>query len=402
MRVLHICYFGVKENLVQTQVLPYLEKLATHGHQMSILTFEPDFYLNWNQAAIDQFRVQLAARGINWIPTAYHKRPAIPATLYDVCRAIILIWRMSRRSKIDLLHARSHIPMLIGLIARKFTGAALLFDIRGLMADEYADAGIWRSSSITYRVIKYLERMGIGMSDHLVVLTKRLKEHLVEQGQSTPDRISVIPCCIDMRRFTDYDDTKKIRLPFQVIYAGSVTGLYLLEEMGRLFLAISRLVPEATLKILTSVSPSETALVLGKLGIDTSRFDIQSVTPDQVPQLLRAATVGISFRKPTFSQIAASPTKIPEYLIAGLPVVSSVGIGDTDKILCSENVGILVDQLNDFGYDDAAQRLLTLLKDPHLQLRCQTVARRYFDLDDVGERLYANAYQKIEGIIGLK
>ena len=39
---LYICYFGLREPLVQTQVLPYLRELARGGVRMSLLTFEPD------------------------------------------------------------------------------------------------------------------------------------------------------------------------------------------------------------------------------------------------------------------------------------------------------------------------------------------------------------------------
>ena len=38
---LYICYFGLREPLVQTQVLPYLRELVAGGVKMSLLTFEP-------------------------------------------------------------------------------------------------------------------------------------------------------------------------------------------------------------------------------------------------------------------------------------------------------------------------------------------------------------------------
>ena len=44
---LYICYFGVREPLVQTQVLPYLRKIVEGGVRMSLLTFEPDRPAAW-------------------------------------------------------------------------------------------------------------------------------------------------------------------------------------------------------------------------------------------------------------------------------------------------------------------------------------------------------------------
>src|SRR5204862_5203605 len=77
---LYICYFGLREPLVQTQVLPYLRELVAGGVKMSLLTFEPR---RWDGA---EWRERLRAEGIEWHVLPYHKRPTLPATLYDVAR----------------------------------------------------------------------------------------------------------------------------------------------------------------------------------------------------------------------------------------------------------------------------------------------------------------------------
>ena len=42
MRSLYLCYFGLREPLVQTQVLPYLRQLSRSGIEVGLLTFEPN------------------------------------------------------------------------------------------------------------------------------------------------------------------------------------------------------------------------------------------------------------------------------------------------------------------------------------------------------------------------
>ena len=51
LRALYICYFGLREPLVQTQVLPYLCELAGGGVEMSLLTFEPEATRRWTPAS---------------------------------------------------------------------------------------------------------------------------------------------------------------------------------------------------------------------------------------------------------------------------------------------------------------------------------------------------------------
>src|SRR5688572_17034082 len=139
-RALYICYFGLREPLVQTQVLPYLRHLVHDGIGMSLLTFEPDPGETWMRERRDALRRE----GIDWHSLRYHKRPTLPATLFDILAGAWTAARMVRRDGISLLHGRSHVGAAIGALAGKFTGARLIFDVRGFLADEYVDSGNWR------------------------------------------------------------------------------------------------------------------------------------------------------------------------------------------------------------------------------------------------------------------
>ena len=55
-RTLYLCYFGLREPLVQTQVLPYLRKLAEAGVGVSLLTFEPKLKEKWTREELDEIR----------------------------------------------------------------------------------------------------------------------------------------------------------------------------------------------------------------------------------------------------------------------------------------------------------------------------------------------------------
>src|SRR6266487_3749573 len=114
---LYICYFGLREPLVQTQVLPYLRELVAGGVKMSLLTFEPQ---RWDGS---DWRERLRAGGIEWHTLPYHKRPTLPATLYDIVRGAFRAAAIARRERIDLLHARSHVGAAIGALAKWMSGA---------------------------------------------------------------------------------------------------------------------------------------------------------------------------------------------------------------------------------------------------------------------------------------
>jgi glycosyltransferase involved in cell wall biosynthesis len=413
LKTLYLCYFGLREPLVQTQVVPYLRRLAAAGVGVHLLTFEPEMAGRWDEKSLDEERARLAGEGISWSALPYHKRPTVPATLYDILAGARAAVRLVREHDIEVLHARAHIPLAMALLAGRFTRSKLVFDIRGLMAEEYADAGVWKEGSLKFRAIKALERAGIRRADQLVVLTRAMREWLVGQGLAGGEKIEVIPCCVDFDRYavaegelegTEAEGGNALEEGrraggeaerFEVVYAGSVTGLYMLEEMGRFFVELRAREPRAFLRILTKSSAAEAAARLRAAGLGDEDFHVGGVSAREVPKFLRRARLGLSFRKPTFSQVAASPTKIPEYLAAGLPVVGNACIGDTDQLLEGERVGVVVRYFTSEELARAAEAALALAAEPGSRGRCVAVARRHFDLRTIGGERYANVYRRM-------
>jgi glycosyltransferase involved in cell wall biosynthesis len=402
-RTLYICYFGLREPLVQTQVLPYLRQLALAGIRIHLLTFEPGLKEAWSEDALDQRRKQLESEGISWFYLAYHKSPSLPATVYDIVAGSRFAIKLARREGIDVLHARAHVPVAMALLAaRRLPGVRIVFDIRGLMAEEYEDSGVWRRDSAVFRAVKKLERAGIERADGIVVLTERLRDWLVDKRLAAAEKIEVIPCCVDLSQYDgvarETVETGKVRSEegrFEVVYAGSVTGLYMLKEMGRFFRELLARRPGAFFRVLTMSSKEQAASVLRQAGLSDQDFEVGGVPAAEIPAVLRRARLGISFRKPTFSQIAASPTKISEYLAAGLPVVSNKGIGDTDELLESEHVGVVVRGFDSDELTQAVDEALALAAEPDIAARCRVAAQKHFDLSSVGGSRYLNVYRRL-------
>ncbi|MGE3949423.1 MAG: glycosyltransferase [Blastocatellales bacterium] len=368
---------------MQTQVLPYLREIVKGGIAVDLLTFESETLGRGEEL---ELAAELEKDGIIWRSLRYHKRPAIPATLWDVLAGAIRIIK----SRPDVVHARGHVPMAMAIIGSKIAGVRIIFDIRGLLADEYVDAGNLRAGGAGYRVLKWVERTGMRSADGIVVLTERMRDWVKAHGAEAA--IEVIPCCVDLSKFPERYGRSGGN---DLVYAGSVTGLYLLEEMGRFFVAWKRLRPDAVFRILTGAPADQVRSVLAPLGIGAGDLVMERVSPDDVPGRLARASAGLSFRKATFSQIAASPTKIPEYLAAGLPVVSNRGIGDTDKIIEKGRVGVIIDDLSAGSIERAAEELAGLISDPGLPERCRRLALDHFDLATVGGKRYRDLYSRV-------
>jgi glycosyltransferase involved in cell wall biosynthesis len=407
---LYLSYFGLREPLVQTQVVPYLREIAAAGIKVSLLTFEPRLREEWGEAELAKHREQLASENISWFCLPYHKSPSLPATVYDITAGARFASRMIRREGINVLHTRGHVPMAMALLARSLVRrnarGKLLFDIRGFVAEEYVDGKVWAENSPQFRALKMVERAGLRNADEVVVLTHRMRNWLIEHELKSPEQIEVIPCCVDFERFeTGQAGPGQANLAetveplstdrFEIVYAGSLTGVYLVEEMGRFFMAVKARRPDAFLRILSISSPEAGAAALKRAGLEEKDFSIGVAHPAEVPAYLRRARLGVSFRKATFAQIASSPTKIPEYLAVGLPVVCNAGIGDMDDVVERERVGVVLSDFEEQSYATAAEQALRLAEDEEVRARAVRVAHQYFDLKTVGGRRYVNVYRRL-------
>jgi glycosyltransferase involved in cell wall biosynthesis len=395
VKTLYFCYFGVREPLVQTQVLPYLRQLADSEIEVSLLTFEPELRERWSTEELAEQTAKLKSEGITWIYRKYHKKPSLLATAFDVVVGAWTAILLSSRDKIHVLHARSHVPMAMVLLARLFIQCRTIFDVRGLWAEEYVDIGAWKANSIPFRLIKKLEEIGLRKADQVVVLTSRMRDWLIANGLADEKNISVIPCCTDVTRFIFTQESQKDHERLEVIYAGTATGLHLMTEVVQFFRQLLLRRPDAFLRILTTSPATPLTGLLESSEVPRESFSISSASPDEIPSFLQRAHIGISFRKPSFAQIAASPAKIPEYLAAGLPVVTNPGIGDQDEILAKENAGVVVESFSDSAFEQTVERVLGLLREPDIRDRCHDVARKYFDLERIGGARYLEVYRRV-------
>src|SRR4051794_10973408 len=172
-RVIYVSYDGASDPLGRSQVVAYLERLAADC-DIDLISFEkPDE----DRGSVSE---TLASAGVAWHPLAYHRRPPVVSTALDVARGTRLLRRLLARAEGPVIvHARSYVPALMALRARRAAGFRLLFDIRGFWADERVEGGIWKRGAL-YRLAKHYEHRFFAEADAVVTLTRRSVEQIRE------------------------------------------------------------------------------------------------------------------------------------------------------------------------------------------------------------------------------
>src|SRR2546423_6998063 len=162
------------------------------------------------------------------------------------------------------------------------------------------------------------------------------------------------------------------------------------------FFAVARAeIPDLLFVILTQADRAPALAALSDRGIDPNDYRITSAPAGEIGRYLAAADVGLCFIRPCLSKIASSPTKLGEYLAAGLPVMSGPGIGDVDEILSADGVGVLLPEFSAEAYRAATQRVRDLIADPGTSQRCRRIARERLSLEGVGIARYDRMYRRL-------
>jgi glycosyltransferase involved in cell wall biosynthesis len=352
-KALYLSYDGLTDPLGQAQILPYLLGLEQQGLGFIIISFEKkEAFLAYEQHVFKQ----LEGRDIQWIPLSYTKKPAVFSTLYD-------LWRMKRAAKKSLssahtiIHCRSYLPMLVAMSIHQ--GRKVIFDMRGLWADERVDGNLWPQHKPLYRwIYRYFlrkEKDFVQQSDALVSLTHDGIKALSERYDSRilDNKSTVIPCCVDSELFQPENPPLNLKRSLGIpdegkvlIHVGSVGTWYRLDQELVFFNALSELDPTWYFLILTKDTTAATTIVNLNQSF-SSRVVIHSAPHHEVPSFLNLAQASIQFIEPAFSKRASSPVKLGESLAMGVPVIANVGIGDSQALIQEGLAGICINSWDD-------------------------------------------------------
>jgi glycosyltransferase involved in cell wall biosynthesis len=402
-RVLYLTYDGLTDPLGESQVLPYLERLAVRGHKITIISCEKPQARAVRGAAV---AAQCAAAGIEWHPLRYRKRPPVLSTLIDLAGMRQTARALHRAQSFDLIHCRSYLPGLIGLEMKQRTGVRFLFDMRGFWIDERFERGIWDSGSPIFGVIagwlRKRERVMFDESDAVVSLTNAAREALGRRGGAEwVEKTSVVPCCADLAHFDPRGGAMRrsgrallgIGEDAPVaLFLGSLGGAYPLEPVANFFKRWSAGRNDARLLAVTRHAEAEVRSdpALAALG---RRLVVRAGERKEMPALIAAADVGLSFILPSSCAVASSPTKVGEMLAMGVPVVANAGVGDISLIMSEQNAGALLPDLSSASIKAAADTMNAV---NGRESERRAVAERWFSLES-GVATYDRLYHHLTG-----
>jgi glycosyltransferase involved in cell wall biosynthesis len=322
---------------------------------------------------------------------------------------MLLMWRAAKRvtaaERPQIIHCRSYLPLDLAARLKRRFGGFYLADFR----DFWADVGIeTKRFKSVFRWFRRREAAVLGSADHVVTLTDRAADLLIERHPhvvgGSRGRYTVIPCCADFALFdparisADAIASRRRELGIAdettvLLYLGSLGADYLLTPMMALFRALRGLRPDAVFLFLANNGRELVEAEAAAQGIPLDALRFTSSERRDIPEYLALAALSPVFIRPTLSKSGCSPTKLGELFAMDVPIVANKGYGDIDRIVRPERNGSAL--VADFEPETLRVALETVLSHP-LPDGAIRAASGDFSLEE-GVRRYDRIYKRLAG-----
>lgn len=252
--------------------------------------------------------------------------------------------RFINKYNIDVLICENLWCAYLGTVAAKELGIKVIFDYHGVVPEENEFDGYCKKDDKKYTYLKEIEKEALLNSNSIICVSNSFKKYLVNEFNLQEQHIKVIPCCINREMLNyDQDARHEIRSKLGVenrkvlIYAGSITKYQCIEEMVWIFKELKKKDNRFFFIFLSAYTNYN---IFQKLfrdnGISSKDYYIGSVPHNKVQKYNWAADFGLIIREEHLLNRVASPTKIAEYMSAGLTIIGTEGIGDLDEMEISK------------------------------------------------------------------
>ena len=241
-------------------------------------------------------------------------------------------------------------------IKRLVPRCQIVFDMRG---DIFAEA---ESQGAAIRAYLHSEvARVVDVACGIICVSESFRRKVVEQYPAVAGKITVIPCTASAALFNFDPQTRRevrerlaLDARLVLVYCGALSKAWqVADQLIAAFRDFHAIHPTAHLLLVTPDVDFAWKLS-SALGLGAKDVTVVSGSHAEVPRYLMAADVGLLFRRRDSVNAVASPTKLAEYLMTGLPVAATEGIGDIGDLFSANEFGALIGDLEDPAAIEAA------------------------------------------------
>lgn len=382
VKILFIAWDNPKSNYLEGLFAPIFSRLqAEYNYEFHVVQF------SWASRQRREFLAEYCrTRGIAYNHFRIITKPfAFLGKFLTVYLGAGWIARYIKHEKIDIVMPRSTMPAKMTLqLKERFSWIKIVFDADGLPIEERVDFAKLKKDSLRFRQLKNIEGEMLGAADIVLTRTEFAADYLKHSHAITADKFCKVINGRD-ENFFKRDETirfkvrKELKIPEDakvITYCGSLGPQYGVDQM--LYLHNRLLTFGRYYLLVLTNNPS----YLDASIAQNPSIVVMKVPFEDIPGYLSAGDFGLAIRESKFSMLGVAPIKIGEYLLMGMPIVASSGIGDSDSTLSEKDFCFLLKDYSTENLDKAAEWINNLTVNSKLRSEIRSLGVSKFSLSE--------------------
>jgi len=267
-----------------------------------------------------------------------------------------------------------------------------VFEVRDLWPESLAAVGMGNSHSLLHRGLAGIAGFLYRHCDHIVVVTRAFKEHLVRHWHVPPGKISIVENGVETEIFAPREAFQlrgelSAQKKFVVSYIGTIGMAHGLETLLDAAYRLQTAQPEVLFLLVGEGAEKERiAKLANSRSLSNVRF-LPQQPHDSIPAYICGSDACLVLLKKSELFRTVIPTKMLEFMSCARPVILGVD-GESRNILEDAQAGIYVEPQDP---DQLAQAVLRLAADESLRETLGHNGRRYI-VQNLSRRHTAHRY----------
>jgi colanic acid biosynthesis glycosyl transferase WcaI len=250
-----------------------------------------------------------------------------------------------------------------------------VFEVRDLWPESLAAVGAGGEGSAIHRILNGIAGFLYRRSDHIVVVTRAFKDHLVQNWSVPAQKISIVENGVETELFRPCPPEKVTETEdrFVVCYIGTMGMAHGLETLVAAAERLQQTLPQAMFILIGEGAEKERIVELAAgRGLSNIRF-IGQQPRERIPGYIAGADLCLVMLKKTELFKTVIPTKLLEYMSCEKPVIVAVD-GEARRIVEEAGAGVFVEPEDSNALAEAIQALEA---DPERRRRMGASGRQY-------------------------
>ncbi len=217
--------------------------------------------------------------------------------------------------------------LIFAALFPRISGAKLILDIHDPTPEFYMSKYKTDQNNLAVRLMRIQERLSAKLAHAIITANPNFKVNLIKRGIAA-HKITIINNVADARIFNRNKYRQKIHKNneyFTLIYPGTIAPRYGLDVAIKALPLLIKDLPQLRLQIIGSQVGYATELADLAQQLDVAAFvQFMPVMPiNKIPQQITKANIGLYPALPDPHMSIATPTKVLEYAMMGIPIIAS-------------------------------------------------------------------------------